>query len=153
MNKKYLTLGGLGIALALLVSVNVISNASKRSARFDLTEDKLFTLSQGAKNILGNLQEDVTLRLYYSHELGSGIAPIAKYAQRVEELLREMESHAKGKLSLEVIDPEPFSDTEDRAVQFGIKGVPLAGGQDLLYFGLAGTNTTDEKEVIPFLQP
>lgn len=153
MDKRFLTFGGLGVALALLVSINVISSAAKVSSRFDLTEDKLFTLSDGAKNILGNLQEDVTLRLYYSRELGSLVAPIAKYAQRVEEVLREMESHAKGKLHLEVIDPEPFSETEERAVQYGVKGVPLSGGQDLLYFGLAASNTTDEREVIPFLQP
>ncbi len=153
MNKRYLTLGGLGIAAALLISINVFSNASLRQTRFDLTEDKLYTLSPGAINILGSLKEDVKLRLYYSHKVGSDIASIAKYAQRVEELLREMESHSKGKLVLEVIDPEPFSDTEDRAMQYGIKGVRVADGQDLLYFGLAGTNTTDEKEVIAFLQP
>jgi ABC-type uncharacterized transport system involved in gliding motility auxiliary subunit len=153
MNKRYLTLGGLGIAAALLISINVLSNTSLRSTRFDLTEDKLYTLSQGAKNILGSLKENVTLRLYYSHKVGSDIASIAKYAQRVEELLREMESHSKGKLSLQVIDPEPFSDTEDRAVQFGLKGAQVGAGEDLLYFGLAGTNTTDEKEVIPFFQP
>lgn len=153
MNKRFLTIGGLGIAAALLISINVLSNASMRSTRFDLTQDKLFTLSKGAINILGNLKENVTLHLYYSHKVGSDIAAIAKYSSRVEELLREMESHSKGKLALEVIDPEPFSETEDHAVQFGIKGVPIGDGQDLLYFGLAGTNTTDEKEVIPFLQP
>src|SRR5690349_18491229 len=153
MNKRYLTLGGLGIAVALLISINVVSNEAMRSTRVDLTSDKLYTLSQGAKNILGNLKEDVTLHLYYSHKVGADIASIAKYAQRVEELLREMESHSKGKLTLDVIDPEPFSETEDRAVQYGIKGVSTGAGEDLLYFGLAGTNTTDEKEVIPFLQP
>ncbi|MEO6711131.1 MAG: Gldg family protein [Planctomycetota bacterium] len=153
MNKRFLTLGGLGIAVALLISINVLSNTSLRSTRFDLTQDKLFTLSKGAKNILGNLKEPVTLRLYYSHKLGSDISSIATYAQRVEELLGEMASHSKGKLSLEVIDPEPFSETEDRAVQYGIKGVPVGGAGELLYFGLAGTNTTDEKEIIPFLQP
>ncbi|HTF87048.1 MAG TPA: Gldg family protein [Planctomycetota bacterium] len=153
MNKRFLTLGGLGIAVLLLISINVLSNTSLRSTRFDLTQDKLFTLSKGAKNILGNLKEPVTLRLYYSHKLGSDISSIATYAQRVEELLGEMASHSKGKLTLEVIDPEPFSETEDRAVQYGIKGVPVGGAGELLYFGLAGTNTTDEKEIIPFLQP
>src|SRR5690242_11787824 len=142
MNKRYLTLGGLGIAASLLISINVISNGAMRSTRFDLTEDKLFTLSQGAKYVLGKLNEAVKLRLYYSHKVGSDIASIAKYAQRVEELLREMESHSNGKLTLEVIDPEPFSETEDRAVQYGIKGVSTGAGEDLLYFGLAGTNTT-----------
>jgi ABC-type uncharacterized transport system involved in gliding motility auxiliary subunit len=64
-----------------------------------------------------------------------------------------MESHSKGKLELQVIDPEPFSETEDKAVQYGVRGAPVRGGQELLYFGLAATNTTDEKDVIPFFQP
>lgn len=153
MNKRILTLGGLGVAAALLISINVLSNASLRATRFDMTQGALYTLSPGAKNILGNLQEPVTLRLYYSRKVGVDFPQIATYAQRVEELLREMESHSKGKLELRVIDPEPFSETEDGAVQYGVKAVPVRSGQDLLYFGLAATNTTDDKEVIPFFQP
>jgi len=153
MNKRILTLGGLGIAAALLISINVLSNATLRSTRFDMTQESLYTLSPGAKNILGNLAEPVTLRLYYSRKVGVDFPQIATYAQRVEELLREMETHSKGKIDLQVIDPEPFSETEDRAVQYGVRAAPVRGGQDLLYFGLAATNTTDEKEVIPFFQP
>ena len=153
MNTKYLTFGGLGIAAALLISINVLSNTTLRSTRYDMTHDELYTLSPGAKSILANLAERVTLRLYYSRKVGVDFPQIATYAQRVEELLREMETHSKGKLELQVIDPEPFSETEDRAVQYGVRAVPVRGGQDLLYFGLAATNTTDEKEVIPFFQP
>jgi ABC-type uncharacterized transport system involved in gliding motility auxiliary subunit len=153
MNKRILTLGGLAVAAALLISINVLSNASLRTTRFDMTEGALSTLSPGAKNILANLQEPVTLRLYYSRKVGLDFPQIATYAQRVEELLSEMESHSKGKLELQVIDPEPFSETEDKAVQYGVRGAPVRGGQELLYFGLAATNTTDEKDVIPFFQP
>jgi ABC-type uncharacterized transport system involved in gliding motility auxiliary subunit len=153
MNKRILTLGGLAVAAALLISINVLSNASLRTTRFDMTEGALYTLSPGAKNILANLQEPVTLRLYYSRKVGLDFPQIATYAQRVEELLSEMESHSKGKLELQVIDPEPFSETEDKAVQYGVRGAPVRGGQELLYFGLAATNTTDEKDVIPFFQP
>ena len=95
MDKRFLTFGGLGVALALLVSINVISSAAKVSSRFDLTEDKLFTLSDGAKNILGNLQEDVTLRLYYSGELGS---LVAAYSAREgsEQLITRARARAGG---------------------------------------------------------
>lgn len=153
MNKRILTFGGVAIAAALLISINVISNASLRSTRIDLTEERLFTVSDGAKGLLGKLQEDVTLRLYYSREQGKNYPQIDTYARRVEELLLEMQTHAKGKLTVETIDPEPYSETEERAVALGVKGMQVPNSQDLLYFGLAGTNTTDEKQAIPFLEP
>jgi ABC-type uncharacterized transport system involved in gliding motility auxiliary subunit len=61
MNKRILTLGGLAVAAALLISINVLSNASLRTTRFEMTEGALYTLSPGAKNILANLQEPETL--------------------------------------------------------------------------------------------
>ena len=42
---------------------------------------------------------------------------------------------------------------EDRAVGFGLSGVPITEAGDLGYFGLAATNTTDDADVIPFLTP
>jgi ABC-type uncharacterized transport system involved in gliding motility auxiliary subunit len=78
---------------------------------------------------------------------------VRTYGARVRELLEEMESAAGGKLRLEVIDPQPFSEAEDRATGFGLQAVPLSAGGDSLFFGLAGTNSTDGQAVIPFFQP
>ena len=79
---------------------------------------------------------------------------IQAYAARVQALLKEYAEQSHGKLQLKVIDPEPFSDAEDRAVQFGLRGMPLGGaGGENAYFGLAATNSTDGEEVIPFLSP
>ena len=65
-------------------------------------------------------------------------------------LLDEYERLAGGKLTLHVIDPEPFSEEEDRAVGYGLSGVPLGLDEGIFYFGLAGTNSVDDEEVIPF---
>src|SRR5690606_26175878 len=75
------------------------------------------------------------------------------YAQRVRELLEEIVERSDGKLRLTVLDPEPFSEEEDRAAEFGLTAVSLGMRGDKLYFGLAGTNSTDGREVIEFFQP
>lgn len=156
MNRKLLGTGGLGVALVLLFSVNVVSNATLRSARMDLTEDGLYTLSENSEAILGKLEENVTLRLYFSAQLAKEYAPAAGllvYARRVEELLDEYAARSRGRLIVEVHDPEPFTEVEDDAVRYGLSGVPLPDGGGTLYFGLAGTNTVDDLEVLPFFQP
>ncbi len=153
MNRKLLGAGGLVIALALLLSVNVVAGAGLRSLRVDLTADKLFTLSEGSKAVLSKLDQPITLRLYFSEKLAKDYPPLPGYAQRVEELLGEYAARSGGHIRLEVLDPEPFSETEDDAVRHGLQGVPLPGGAGTLYFGLVGTNSVDGVERIPFFQP
>lgn len=153
MNKKFLTGSGLALAIVLFFSVNVLSNVTLKSARLDLTENQLFTLSEGTRNILQSLQEPITLRFYLSKQLATSLPGINSYAIRVQELLEEFEQAAEGKLTLLVIDPEPFSEEEDRAVGYGLQGVPVSSTNTLFYFGLVGTSSVDEEEVIPFFQP
>lgn len=153
MNKKLLTGTGLIIAAILFGAFNMLSNAAFSSARFDLTEHQLYTLSDGTKNILKNLDEPVTLRLYVSKKLATGLPGIKSYAARVEEMLEEYAQIAGDRMYLQVIDPEPFSEEEDRAVAYGLQGIPLDNGSTQFYFGLAATSSTDELEVIPFFQP
>ncbi|HSE77425.1 MAG TPA: Gldg family protein [Alphaproteobacteria bacterium] len=145
--------GAIVLAVVLFFAVNILSNLTLGSARIDLTADRLFTLSSGTRTLLSRIDEPVTLRFYYSERLGREIPTYGVYAQRVREMLQEYESAAGGKLQLQVIDPQPFSDEEDRAVAFGLQGVPLNQQGELVYFGLAGVNTADKEEIIPFFQP
>ncbi len=148
--KRVYTWSGLAIALALLFAVNLLSDAAFTSMRADLTENRLYTLTTGTKSILGRLQEPITLRLFLSQKEATRLPGINNYTQRVKELLREYERQAGGAIKLLVIDPEPFSEDEDRADAYGISGVPLDDEGTTLYFGLVGTNSTDDEEVIPF---
>lgn len=150
--KKTLTLGGLILGLILFIAFNSLSGAVFKSTRLDLTEEKLYTLSDGTRNILRDLKEDITLRLFFSKKVAKDVTPVMAYAQRVQELLQEYTAHAGGRIKLEVLDPEPYSEEEEKAVSFGLQGAPLNAAGDLVYFGIAGTNSTDEKEVIPFVQ-
>ncbi len=152
MNKRLLTGTGIALAAVLFGAFNIISSAALRSARFDLTDHQLYTLSDGTKNVLGNLAEPITLRFYLSKKLATGLPGIKGYATRVQEMLEEYAQVAGDQIRLQIMDPEPFSEDEDRAVAYGLQGVPLGNGSAQFYFGLAGTSSTDELEVIPFFQ-
>lgn len=151
MNQKLLTTSGLLIAVVLFLAINIASNALFKSMRVDLTENKLYTLSEGSKNILQNLQEPITLRFYFSQTLTSLQPGLNNYATQVTELLHEYKRLAGNKLNLLIVDPEPFSEEEDRADSYGLQSIPVQG--ESLYFGLAGINSTDDAKVIPFFSP
>ncbi|CAD5377090.1 gliding motility protein GldG [Pseudomonas sp. OF001] len=141
--------GLLLIALAFL-AFNMVAGLGLPNARLDLTEQKLYTISEGTERILAGLDEPVNLYLFYSDNVSRDLVPVRNYARRVTEMLRAYERAAGGRIRLEVIDPEPFSEDEDRAAEFGLHAVPLQQGGDKLYFGLAGTNALDDVQTIPF---
>lgn len=140
--------GGL-IALAVLfLAVVMLSNVGLRGVRLDLTQNKLYTLSKGTQQVLGDLKEPVNLYFYFSRDAAAKQSPLLMpYAARVREFLEEVSARAGGKIHLQVIDPQPFSDDEDRAAEFGLQS--LHPGGEALYFGLAGTNSTDGRSAIP----
>ncbi len=143
----------LGAAAVLFVAVNVIAGNWLASVRLDLTQGGLYTLSPGTRATLAKIDEPISLRFYYSPQLGQEIPSYGVYADRVREMLKSYAARAGGKIQLELLDPEPFSPTEDRAVAFGLQGVPLDQSGEQVYFGLAGTNSTDDQEIISFFQP
>jgi ABC-type uncharacterized transport system involved in gliding motility auxiliary subunit len=144
--------GGL-IALAVLfLAVVMLSNIGLRGMRVDLTQNRLYTLSRGTQQVLAELKEPVNLYFYFSREAAAKQAPLLMpYATRVREFLEELAARSGGKIHLRVIDPQPFSDEEDRAAEFGLQSLQTGGG-DALYFGLAGTNSTDGRSSIPSFQ-
>src|SRR5688500_3537386 len=121
------------IALAILfVGVTVLINFVLRGARIDLTESNLYSIAPGTERILESLQEPVNVYFFFSQDASSQSPPIRAYAQRVRELLEEMAERSKGNLRLNVIDPQPFSEEEDRAAEFGLQAVPVgARGEGL----------------------
>ena len=152
MNKNIVSGTGLFLAACLFVAVIIIVNITFTSWRLDLTENKLFTLSDGTINILNNLEEPITLDFYFSQKALTGIPSLANYGVRVRDMLREYETHSNGMLTLVITDPETFSEEEDRAVASGIQGIAVNAAGDRAYLGLVGTNSTDDEEVIPFFQ-
>ena len=152
-HRKLMTGGALAALAVLLVAVILVSNALFRGARLDLTQSHLYTLSNGTKKILSSIDEPIHLYLFYSDKGTQNLPALRTYAQRVREMLDEMSTRAGGKIKLDVVDPLPFSEDEDRATGFGLQAVPTGQAGENIYFGLAGTNSTNGKSVIPFMQP
>jgi len=155
MRNRRLTYSALGVLAALLlaVGVNMLAHRVLSAARLDLTENRLYTLSPGTRQVVGGLQEPITLRFFYSRKLGAEVPQYGAYAERVRAMLREYVAASRGRLRLEIFDPEPFSELEDRAIALGMQGVPLDQGGEQVYFGLAASNQVDEERSIAFFQP
>ena len=144
---------GVVAVLAILVGINMFADARLANAQLDVTQQHLYTLASGTKKILSGLKEPITLRLYYSRALGSSVPVYGAYADRVREMLTEYAAVSNGRIKLEFYDPEPFSDTEDRAMAYGLQGVPIDQSGEQVYFGLAGSNLLDDERTVAFFQP
>ena len=148
-----MSVGGLGLLAVLFLGVVMLSNVGLRGMRLDLTQNKLYTLSSGTQQVLRELKEPVNLYFYFSRDVAAKQSPlILPYAARVREFLEEISARAGGKVHLHVVDPQPFSDDEDRAAEFGLQPLPVGNGGESLYFGLGGTNSTDGRSAIPNFQ-
>jgi ABC-type uncharacterized transport system involved in gliding motility auxiliary subunit len=146
---------GLGLALLAVAFLvfTLVNNLWFSGARLDLTENKLYTLSAGSEAIIGRIDEPLNLYFFFSEKASQDLTTLRAYASRVRELLQEYELLGGGKIRLNLIDPEPFSEAQDQAAGFGLQAVPVNSAGDELYFGLAGTNALDDQQVIGFFQP
>ncbi|MDB2371198.1 GldG family protein [Alphaproteobacteria bacterium] len=150
--KKYFLISVLS-TLLLFLSFNFIINKINFNIGIDFTSTKTFTLSKGTKNVLANIQEPLQIEFIYSRELSKNIPIIQNYANQIEGLLSRYVDLAKGKINLEILDPEPYSDQEDYVERFGVQGFPVDQEGSNIYFGLIATNTTDDIEIISFFDP
>ena len=131
---------GLALGAIILLSVNLFAATAFRSVKADLTQQRLFTISDGTRAVLRNIDEPVSLRLYFSKRLGEAAPSYARYFERVRSLLEQYRDISRGQLEIAVFDPEPFSDAEDRAVAAGLRGIRLNTEGETGYFGLTGNN-------------
>ena len=154
MKHRILLGRGALLALALLfIGLTVLSGWALRGWRLDLTENRLYTVAPGTQRILDSLAEPVNLYYFWSERTAGEYPTLKTYGTRVREFLQELATRSKGKLRLSIVDPEPFSEDEDRAAELGVHGVPVGGAGENFFFGLAGTNSTDGREAIPFFDP
>ncbi|HET7755939.1 MAG TPA: Gldg family protein [Steroidobacteraceae bacterium] len=154
MNKRSTLGGGALLALALLfIGLTVLFNYALRGWRLDLTENHLYTVAPGTDRVLKSIREPINLYFFFSQKTAAQLPQLDTYGVRVREFLEELSARSAGKLRLHVIDPQPFSEDEDRAAELGVRGTPVGPGGAQLYFGLAGTNSTDGHAAIEFFDP
>ncbi len=140
-------------SVIIFLCINIITNNVFNSSRIDFTEKKLYSLSNSTTDLLKNLNEPIHVRLFVSGNLVKEVPQLSTYANRVETILKAYSNISNGKITLEVIDPKPFSDEEDRAVGMGINSFSATEMSDALYFGLAATNSTTGQKNIPIFSP
>ncbi|HEX5788067.1 MAG TPA: Gldg family protein [Woeseiaceae bacterium] len=141
------------LVFVIFIAAVIVTNLLFRGLRVDFTENNIYTLSDGTKRILDDIDEPINLYFFWSDEATADARSIRDYATRVRELLEEFAAASDGKLKLEVIDPVPFSEEEDQAAQFGLHDAQMPQSPDPIYLGLAGTNSIGDEEIIPFFQP
>jgi len=148
-------LAAICIAVITLCAV-MISQKLLGRARIDLTEHSIYTLSQGTRNILAKLNQPVHMKLYYSRvaamKAPEGIRFFNNYYLYVRDLLEEYVKLAQGKLTLDVIDPRPFSEEEEDALRFGLRKIPMPGDESF-FFGLVVQTELGKDKVIELFDP
>jgi len=154
MHWPWVRLGGQLIALVMvLILGSVIFDRGLERWRIDLTDQRLFTLSEGTRSILTELEQPVELTLYFSDQESSELPLLRHFAQRLERLLRELERRSAGQVSVRVIDPLPFSEAEDAAILSGLEAVPTGRGDQRVFLGLVGRGVAGFEESLPFIPP
>ena len=140
------------LGAVVFVCVNIISSQILQNSRIDLTQQHLYSLSQGTRTLLGEIKEPLRFRMFMSSALTKQAPQLAAFAARVRALLDAYVAASNGRIVLEVIDPRPFSEDEDRAVAYGIQSFQGTGGEQL-FFGLAATNSTTGRATISVFAP
>jgi ABC-type uncharacterized transport system involved in gliding motility auxiliary subunit len=147
--------GGSLLALAaIFIGLTIVFSHLLTGWRLDLTQNKLYSTAPGTAKILASLKEPIDVYFFFSDKAAAASPALKTYGTRVREFLQELATRSNGKLRLQIIDPEPFSEEEDRASELGVRAMPAgnAGGPPL-YFGLAATNSTDGRASIEFFDP
>ena len=141
------------LLLITFVLFIMLANNIFKGFRFDLTENKLYTLGDGTLNIINKLDDQIILNYYFSDSLTQEDTYLRAYAKRIKELLEEYQLRSKGKIKLNIIDPLPFSDEEDEAMKYGLQGVPSKTKEENIFFGLVAANRYDSYKIIKFFDP
>lgn len=150
--KNYLLISILSTVI-LFLSFNFIIQKINFNLGIDFTSTKTFTLSNGTKRVIDEIEEPLIINFIYSRNLSKNIPIIQNYANQVQGLLNRYADLASGKIELNFIEPEPYSEDEDYVNRYGVQGFPIDQEGSKVYFGLIASNTTDDIETVAFFDP
>ena len=141
---------GLGLVAVIVAAACLV--LAGLPLRHDFTEEKLYTLSAGSRNVLAKLDRDVTVKYFVSTSAEDMPMSLKTYATRVEDLLDEYERAAGGHLMIEKYDPKPDSDAEEWAQRYGVEPQTVQAFGSPIYFGLVAV-CGDHEETLGILSP
>jgi len=143
------------ILVITFAAITICQTVAKRW-KVDVTDQKIFTLSDGSKAILARLNQPITAKLYYARTAAmkatDQIQYFNNYYEFVRALLEEYVSASKGMFNLEVIDPRPYSKDEEEALQQGLRRFPITQEENF-FFGLVVQTEFGVDKSIPFFSP
>ena len=140
---------GVCIFLVILIFANIL--VARLNLRWDFTEEKIFSLSEGSKKILSNINEPVNIKFFYSGSNKKMPVGIKLYARRVRDFLSEYEYSSNGMITVNEIDPSPDSNEEELAQRYDIEPLSVDGG-DNVYFGMVFI-AADQEASMPVISP
>jgi len=148
----------LAIFFIAIIGISLISFSQGllKSVRLDMTDQKLYTLSDGTREILASLKQPITMKLFYTKtatmQASDQIRYYNNYYTYVKALLEEYEKQAKGKIVLEIVDPRPYSEEELAAIRYGLKKFPISEDENFI-FGLVAQTQFGKTKTIEFFAP
>jgi len=149
IRKALLSTTGLIAVFFILILINVI--VSYANIRWDATENRIYSLSEGTKHILADLTQPVDIQFYYNKNSNNIPNEMKLYATRVRDFLTEYERASHGKIKVEMYDPKPDSDEEEWAQKYGLHAIQTSTGEKI-YCGLVFL-AADQVGKIEFLDP
>ena len=152
LNRNFFIIAVLSTIL-LFLSSNYIIQKININLGIDFTSTRTFSLSDGTKRVISEIDEPLKISFIYSRNLSKNIPIIQNYANQVQGLLNRYSDLANEKIELNFIEPEPYSEDEDYVNRYGIQGFPIDQEGSKVYFGMIASNTTDDIETVPFFDP
>jgi len=156
MNRTIRAIMGAGFVLVIVFSAISICQSIGKPLKLDITDQKLYTLSDGTKAILAKLNQPIRAKLYYAKTAAikgpDQIRFFNNYYEFVKALLEEYVTVSNGMVELEIVDPRPFTDDEEDALKYGLRRFPITE-EESFFFGLVVQTQFGVEKAIPFFSP
>ena len=152
LDNKKSTLIFFAVVLIAVIFINLISR--NWFERFDLTDNKMYSLSSSSKSVMEKIDDIFTIKVYFSSDLPAQYSNNKRYLQ---DILEEYTAYSSGNLRFEFYSPEDDEKLAEDAQKYGIQPVQLQVIENdkveikKVYMGLI-LLFEDKREVIPVIQ-
>lgn len=143
--------GNVLLVLAVLVALNVAG--MMYFGRLDLSEGRIFTLSDYSRHVVETLEEPVTVKVFFSEDVGPQYNQNRTY---LRDMLEDYKAWSGGNFTFEMVNPREKESFEAEAQSYRIQPVQAQALENdqltvkLVYMGLAFL-AGDKSETVPFL--
>ncbi|MCU4676810.1 Gldg family protein [Catenovulum sp. 2E275] len=139
------------LSLAIIFfAATLLNNQYLTMYKLDLTDNKIYSLSEDSLNIINSINEPLHLYFFFSNDAAKELTQMHLYANQVKSFLFEYARLSKGSIQLNTIDPETDSLAHQQAESLGLKATSIDENGKKLYFGLGARNAYGQTAAIQF---